>query len=565
MPFVTFGGLAGWLHPAAPGVPASRRAVVLCGAFGDEAYSTHQGWRVLANMLAARGVAALRFDWPGTGDSLGVLPAQDVTGACIASIHRSVAFLRAATGAEDVALVGLRLGALLAAHAAAQSGTIAALALLAPPQAGRVLVREMRLMHSITTLVPAKPGAGLDVAGLHLTTAAMAEIEALRMPADLATTRVLVAHTGAHADLSGAMVIPFEGYDAFMRDNLSSVVPEGLFAQVAGWLDQPGPVAVATPPTLAPAALRVPGAVETPLWFGPGDGLFGILCTPDQPVADSPATILLSSGATHHAGNGRINVLMARHLATQGVTTLRMASPGAGENRASGPIAPYAPGLGSGVSAAIDALAATGHERFAAFGLCSGGYVAFHVARTERRLCALLLLNMQIFDWRPGDTLTIPVRAAATYANAIRSGAVWGRLLGRGGARLTLRRGLRIAAMLLWRRALAAHDGLRRQQPGARALPRTVLGWLRQMECRVMLAWGDADPGLDAARGAFGPRLARLRRVPGVETAVLPGTQHIVNGPGSQAQIMALAAAYLVQPSLQVQRSNPSPHHARPP
>ena len=119
--------------------------------------------------------------------------------------------------------------------------------------------------------------------------------------------------------------------------------------------------------------------------------------------------------------------------------------------------------------------------------------------------------------------------------------------------------------MLLWRRALAAHDGLRRQQPGARALPRTVLGWLRQMECRVMLAWGDADPGLDAARGAFGPRLARLRRVPGVETAVLPGTQHIVNGPGSQAQIMALAATYLVQPSLQVQRSNPSPHHARAP
>ena len=61
-----------------------------------------------------------------------------------------------------------------------------------------------------------------------------------------------------------------------------------------------------------------------------------------------------------------------------------------------------------------------------------------------------------------------------------------------------------------------------------------------------MLAWGDADPGLDAARGAFGPRLARLRRVPGVETAVLPGTQHIVNGPGSQAQIMALAAAFLL-------------------
>jgi hypothetical protein len=62
---VTFAGCFGWLHPA-PG----RRGVVLCNAWGQEALCAHRSWRLLAMDLAAAGLPTLRFDYPGTGDSL---------------------------------------------------------------------------------------------------------------------------------------------------------------------------------------------------------------------------------------------------------------------------------------------------------------------------------------------------------------------------------------------------------------------------------------------------------------------------------------------------------------
>ena len=548
MPFVTFDGLAGWLHPArrAP----TGLAVLLCGPFGDDAYGTYQGWRVLADMLAVRGIPALRFDWPGTGDSAGMLPEAGIMDGWTDSAAAAAAYMRHATGTHALALVGLRLGALLAAYAAPRLGGIEAMALLAQPASGRALMRELRLVHQISTLSHAAPGQGLDVAGLALSAAAVREIEELRAPAAYAADRVLLASTRPAAALPGhAIAIPFDGYDAFMQDNLVAEVPAALFGHVVAWIDQPGMRSVAGAPTLAPAEMIVPGGRETPVWFGPDRGLFGILCTPDQPRDDAPATVLLGSGATHHVGNGRINVLLARHLVGLGVTTLRMASPGAGENTAMVEMQPYAPELPAGASAAIDCLAGRGYRRFAAFGLCSGGYVAFHAARADPRLSALILLNLQVFDWRPGDPLVLPVRAQAAYAKAIRSGQVWRRVIGRDGDRLTLRRGLRVGAILVWRRLTRLRERMRRQRPNERATPHTILGWLRALGaggCRVLLVWGDADPGLDAARGAFGPRLKRANREPSVTTSVLPGAQHVLNSRASQQAFLDLAAAYLL-------------------
>ena len=547
MPFVTFGGLAGWLHPVPPDLPASDMAAVLCSPLGDDVYATFQGWRLLAEMLAARGIPTLRFDWPGTGDSAGVLPCDGVMADWINSIGTASDYVRQATGATHVALVGLRLGAVLAARAAGAS-PIAALALLAPVT-GKQLMRELRLVHQVATLQPGLAGAPLDVAGLTLTAATVADIQALIVPDHLACPRILAVQARPAAVPDHAMSIPFEGYDAFFQDNLNAVVPEATLAHVAAWLDQPGPRRVVRVPDAPPASLVVPGGVETPVWFGPDRALFGVVCTPSAPRPDAPATVLLSSGATHHVGNGRINVLLARHLVQLGVTTVRMAMPGSGENRDGNARHPYAPDLGTGLVAALDWLEGAGYRRFAAFGLCSGGYVALHAARTEPRLSALLLLNVQVFDWRPGDSLAIPVRAQATYIDAVRNGQVWRRMLGRDGERLTVRRGVRVVALLAWRWLRGVAGRLRRQRLGARAQPRTVVGWLRQLGgggCRVMLAWGNGDPGLDGARAAFGPRLRRLSRVPGVSAAVLPGTHHIVNGAGPQTLFLALASDFLL-------------------
>ncbi len=63
------GGCFGWLHEPLP-ERRTRRAVVLCPPIGNEACNVHRPLVVLAEMLAREGLPTLRFDYPGTGDSI---------------------------------------------------------------------------------------------------------------------------------------------------------------------------------------------------------------------------------------------------------------------------------------------------------------------------------------------------------------------------------------------------------------------------------------------------------------------------------------------------------------
>ncbi len=93
--------------------------MLLCNPFGEEASRAHRSYRVLATQLERAGYASLRFDYSGTGDSLGEGSAATVD-AWIADIATAAERLQAASGAMRVAVVGLRLGATLAMLAAAR-------------------------------------------------------------------------------------------------------------------------------------------------------------------------------------------------------------------------------------------------------------------------------------------------------------------------------------------------------------------------------------------------------------------------------------------------------------
>jgi len=61
--------LFGWYHPPAKDPGAA--GVVLCNTLGNESLRAFVTLRHVAEKLAAAGVAALRFDFHGTGDSGG--------------------------------------------------------------------------------------------------------------------------------------------------------------------------------------------------------------------------------------------------------------------------------------------------------------------------------------------------------------------------------------------------------------------------------------------------------------------------------------------------------------
>ena len=108
--------LFGWLH-----LPEEASAgVVLCRPIGLEALSACRAYRCLAERLAAKGVVALQFDYTGTGDSAGD-PADVVSvGTWLSDIAAAIDCVRR-TGVARVGLIGLRLGATLAANAAADN------------------------------------------------------------------------------------------------------------------------------------------------------------------------------------------------------------------------------------------------------------------------------------------------------------------------------------------------------------------------------------------------------------------------------------------------------------
>ena len=93
------------------------RAVVLCHPWGSEYVYAHRAVRHLAVKLAMTGFHSLRFDYFGTGDSGGETAEADLPG-WEADIEAAVDGVRDMVGAATVALIGLRVGANLAARVA---------------------------------------------------------------------------------------------------------------------------------------------------------------------------------------------------------------------------------------------------------------------------------------------------------------------------------------------------------------------------------------------------------------------------------------------------------------
>jgi len=93
---------------------------LLCNPIGAEALQAHRLYRVLAEQLEQAGFTVLRFDYAGTGDSAGGPEAATISGWTNDVATAAGELARTAPGTRLV-IVGLRLGATLAALASARS------------------------------------------------------------------------------------------------------------------------------------------------------------------------------------------------------------------------------------------------------------------------------------------------------------------------------------------------------------------------------------------------------------------------------------------------------------
>lgn len=133
-------------HPAGFGASA-QPGVLLCNAFGQEAVRAHRMMRVLAERLARAGHPVLRFDYHGTGDSMGDDLDGDLDGWA-ADVHAADRELRSRSGAQSTVWIGMRLGAAVALRAAQQAPEpLARLLLWDPVLDGARYLRHLRQRH----------------------------------------------------------------------------------------------------------------------------------------------------------------------------------------------------------------------------------------------------------------------------------------------------------------------------------------------------------------------------------------------------------------------------------
>jgi len=118
-----------------------RQGVVLAYPLGQEYIRSHQTLRHLAKLVAAQGRHVLRFDYFGTGDSDG--EGSDVTfPRCVETLGAAIDELHDMADIKEVALIGLRFGALVAAAATAGARSVSRLVLWDPVD-GTSYAREL--------------------------------------------------------------------------------------------------------------------------------------------------------------------------------------------------------------------------------------------------------------------------------------------------------------------------------------------------------------------------------------------------------------------------------------
>lgn len=579
--------LFGWYHAPA-GKPAGP-VVVICPPLGYDMVVSYRGLRHLAEATAAAGMPTFRFDYHGTGDSAGSDYQAGRVDAWLASVEATIEEAKRQTGADEVALVGVRLGSLLAMHTAALRTDVAALVAWAPVHSGRARVRELRAFEKLMSGYDPMPGdmpeGAVAAAGFIFTAESVTRLGALdvkelqRAPApqvmiiprdDVPTDDKL----GVALEALGARVTraPLKGFAMMTRDAHATEVPVEAIHGIVTWLQGAAPAAplrAPMPPQPLPEpvesgtdlmGLVLPGTVvpitERP--FHAHDGrLFGILTLPAAGQPTRPPIILANAGAVHRIGSNRLYVTAARAWAERGFPVLRLDIGGLGDSAAYGDMIEndtYSSRAVADIGEAAAALRGLyGDRGVIVGGLCAGAHAAFHAALELDGIAGIVMLNPIVFHWKPSDALDVAAWMTYQQVRQYQQSATrldsWGRLLSgqvdlrRLGTTLLQRTGDRVRAGV---GAIAKE--LRRvaagEPPGDDA--GKDLARICDRGTDVLLLFSEGDPGLDFVRLHHRGALRRLGRRPNFTLSVIPIAGHTFTAIPAQRAVLASVTDHLL-------------------
>lgn len=565
---VTFSDTVGLFMPTAG--KATATGVLFVSPWGLEEMCMRKFWRVVADALADQGIASLRFDYPGTGDAL---DRNDYAGGlslwedCVVEAAQA---LRRQSGCRNVIVVSQGLGSALAVRVADRIEGLAAIACLAPVTSGRAFLREMQIWARMVDEGLGVPEDhrlrdGVGIAGLRMPDEIAADLRKLSLtglthrpvPRALVVKRAdRPADTEFSAQLTAMGVevreADYTGYDEFISNPAISTMPDDIRKVVLEWI---GSVAAALP-VEAPlpverrasdASLLGPDFRETPVNFGDGGRLYGMLCEPLGPR--SGATVLiLGTAYDRHAGWGRSSVMMARNLAAAGVASLRFDGANIGDS-------PPVPGVPDqvlyqdsqidDVRAALDFLARRDLTPVVVSGRCSGGYLTFKSAVADQRVSGAIAVNPFVFHWQQGrdidESLRYMPRSLDVYREKMFQPETFRRLLQ---GRVDVKRAIANMGRAFWRRVARKATPILQMLPGSGgeyAEVRKSFQSLAERKMSLYLLYSENDVGFEHFAEHFGPKGQGLRRYPNVRLSIVPEADHnFTPAPARRAYLNAL-------------------------
>ena len=420
--------LLGHLHTPR-GVAVDLAVVVCAPPFGYENICGHRGLRILGDRLASHGIAALRFDFPGTGDSDGEqrLPAWK------AAVADAVATIRRETGCSHVAVVGVGLAGTIALASIDAGLNVDKLVLWAAPTLGRAWLRQQRAYHrlNLVEIDPASQAAPPreeieELTGFAMSAKLADELAALDVsqsaigawPRDRERPLCLaISRTGSDPKNQFGEAMSARGIDAAMEGETPnafdlmydqphrSIAPEVLFARMRVWLAtnvaSRRPYAIATEVGEAVATrIGKQGLVEEVARYSQGDGglLFSIETRPAGRDPNPTWLVMLTGRAVRHVGSNCMWVRFARDLAAQGYATLRLDGRSVGDSEGEGnglmPNAEYYQAhIYDDIERVMEIAVAAGAKQFLMTGLCSGSTASYQVAWRRSDVRAIVMLS----------------------------------------------------------------------------------------------------------------------------------------------------------------------------
>lgn len=407
------------------------------------------GLVALARELADSGMPTLLIDLAGTAHGTGDLSDPDIGHRWDDDVRSAVRHMRD-SGIRHVVVVGVRLGALVAAHATVDD-PVDLMVMWAPVLSGRRYVREMQMMQASATETVRATLPGITVAGFNLPPALvdhLRQLDAAKLDGKPAS-RLCIVDSAERLDALDAehplvAAVPVDRVQVVDTDQWLFTSAEdhpAPFADIATVRDRIDALA----PRVREAGACVPAQPDlgdrrtnefdhdgAPIceervrfgheMFGDAGSLSGIQSGPADGFHDpgrTPAYVAVTG-----VGPGRIFVDFARREAAAGRVCLRFELSGFGTStrRPHGGWADfYQPTAQADIAAAVDVLVAAGHSEVHVVGFCAGAWSAIQMT-PRPSVAGIVAINPQLvvrtrlLHRRPWPDLSMRRRALARIA-----------------------------------------------------------------------------------------------------------------------------------------------------